>query len=151
MEGLYNEILHIEPEDDKQIKSIIKNITLGEREDIMELSQDLGMFSNFLITEIKSKLDEYGIDNTLIDLDDVIGITHTIIIAEYKTPSDKKILVDPSYVQVRTAIIPDFEDLEKDGITEINDTGWNTYLTSISSTHKNRNLGELLIAQKKGK
>lgn len=151
MKGFYNETLHIEPEDDKQIKSVIKNITLGEREDIMELSQDLGMFSNFLITEIKSRLDEYGIDNTLIDLDDVIGITHAILIAEYPTPSDNKILVDPSYIQVRTAIIPDFEELEKDGITEINNIGWNTYLTSISNTHKNSNLEELLIAQKKGK
>ena len=96
----YNSILNIKKEDNTNIETIIKKVVLEEKELIKGISKDLEGFCKILATNISERLKDYGIKTHWIDLQELTGIDHVVLISEYKSKQEtKRVLIDPCYVQ----------------------------------------------------
>lgn len=161
----YNSILNIKKEDNTNIEAIIKKVVLEEKELIKGISKDLEVFCKILATNISERLKDYGIKTHWIDLQELTGIDHVVLISEYKSKQEtKRVLIDPSYVQFvkkndakllkletwpseKLADKTIMQDLLETGITELNDTKWKDYLQSFSKEKITTNLNQFLLEQ----
>ena len=140
----YNSILNIRDIDYSQL---IENITIEEKNKLLEKTSDLTGFCKYLASQINLRLRENNIKTYLIDLND-IEVDHVFLIAEYKFKNEiKRILIDPTYIQfVKTKnkrlvgldkwpsdilYLNTLKELIEKGTTFIDNDKFNNYLNSF--------------------
>ena len=159
----YSSILNIDNKDDRITLNLIKTITKEEMDKILTISSDTDGYCKILASQIGNRLNEYGIHHYWIDLEDLVKVDHTVLIAEYKTGNTiKRYLIDPSFSQFNkreshyllslsqwpSEKIKDqgmVRDLLQEGITLIDDVRWTDYLQAFTNQKINVNLAECLL------
>lgn len=158
----YNSILHIDK------KEIIKNIVKKEKEKLLFKTQDLAGFCKYIANQIECELKEKSITAYYIDLNEIVGIDHVFLIAEYMSDKIlKRILIDPTISQfvkseekqlLKLQNWPSekmdsemLENLLKNGMVEIDNWLFNNYINSFNSVNQNINLDEYLLEKRLGK
>lgn len=171
IDDFYNSILNIRIQQNEKTKQLIKGITKNAVDEVKKVTPNLEGFCKFLASEIQEKLEQNGIKNYWIDLNDLVAVDHVVLIAEYRTNEGlKRFLIDPSFIQftkqenkklikldewpsekIKNKMI--VQDLVQTGVTQLDNDIWNEYLSSFSNKQNNTTLDELLInkQEKKGK
>lgn len=165
----YDSILNIKKEDNTDIEAIIQKMVGEEKEFVKGISKDLEGFCKILATNIRERLKDCGIKTYWIDLQELTGIDHVVLISEYKSKEEtKRVLIDPSYIQfvkkndaklLKLETWPSeklsdktiIQDLLETGMTQLNDTKWKDYLQSFSKEKITTNLNQFLLEQSLGK
>ena len=170
-DDFYNSILNIRIQQNEKTKQLIKGITKNAVDEVKKVTPNLEGFCKFLASEIQEKLEQNGIKNYWIDLNDLVAVDHVVLIAEYRTNEGlKRFLIDPSFIQftkqenkklikldewpsekIKNKMI--VQDLVQTGVTQLDNDIWNEYLSSFSNKQHNTTLDESLInkQEKKGK
>ena len=140
----YNSILNIR---DMDYSQLIENITIEEKNKLLEKVSDLTGFCKYLASQINIRLKQNNIKTYLIDLNN-IEVDHVFLIAEYKFKNEiKRILIDPTYIQfVKTEnkqligldkwpsdilYLNTLKELIEKGTTFIDNDKFNNYLNSF--------------------
>lgn len=100
IDDFYNSILNIRIQQNEKTKQLIKGITKNAVDEVKKVTPNLEGFCKFLASEIQEKLEQNGIKNYWIDLNDLVAVDHVVLIAEYRTNEGlKRFLIDPSFIQ----------------------------------------------------
>lgn len=162
IDDFYNSILNIRVQQNETTQELIKGITKKAVEEVKKVTSNLEGFCKFLASEIQEKLEQKGIKNYWIDLNELIGVDHVVLIAEYRTVEGiKRLLIDPSFSQFtkednkQLVKLKDWpsekiedkemvEDLLDKGLTQVDDTRWQDYLNSFGQEENKTSLDVLL-------
>lgn len=166
LNDFYNSILNI---DTRNKDSNIKKIVLEEKEKVLQEVKSLEGFCKYLANQIEYRLKKEvpGIHVYSIDFDELIGLNHTILIAEYKKNTNmKRLLIDPSFSQFvkkdnNTLINLEewpsdrinkqtLEELLNNGLIEINNEIFRDYLNSFGLNNLNFDLDKDILESKIG-
>lgn len=177
LEKFYYRILNIKDStlEEKEIKSIIKTVIEEELSKVENYTETLEGLCKVVSSNILASLEEKGIEASLFNTQDLLGIKeHIAIIASYLYKDKLKyILIDPTYSQFlkkqKVLLHPYYnlwpsEILEKtnpellkelleEGYTEVDDTSFNEYLCSLTGKENpillKVNLGDIMISERK--
>ena len=143
IDDFYNSILNIRIQQNEKTKQLIKGITKNAVDEVKKVTPNLEGFCKFLASEIQEKLEQNGIKNYWIDLNDLVAVDHVVLIAEYRTNEGlKRFLIDPSFIQftkqqnkklikldeqpsekIKNKMI--VQDLVQTGVTQLDNDIWN--------------------------
>ena len=152
-------ILNIRVVEEKEIEKLIERIIRDAKEEVTEVTSMMDGFCRFLANTIQTSLNNYQIKNYCLDLNELIGIDHVVLIAEYRTVEGiKRLLIDPSFSQddnkqlVKLEEWPSekiedkemVEDLLDRGLTQVDDARWQDYLNSFGQEENKISLDVLL-------
>lgn len=162
IDDFYNSILNIRLQENTKVKDLVQGITKNAVEEVKKVAPTLDGFCKFLASEIQEKLDQNGIRNYWIDLNELVNVDHVVLIAEYRTTMGMQhILIDPSFQQFvkqenkklikldnwPSEKIKDknmVEDLIKTGVAELDERRWSDYVTGFTEHSQNITLNNLL-------
>ena len=155
-------ILNIRVVEEKEIEKLIERVIRDAKEEVTEVTSMMDGFCRFLASTIQMSLNNYQIKNYWLDLNELIGIDHVVLIAEYRTVEGiKRLLIDPSFSQFTkddnkqlvkleewpSEKIEDKEmaaDLLDRGLTQVDDARWQDYLNSFGQEENKISLDVLL-------
>ncbi len=162
----YNSILNIEGKDKE---ADIKAIVFDEREKLADKVLEFDGFCKYLANQIEYRIvqDISGVHTYKIDLNDLVYVDHTILIAEYMTNSNmKRLLINPSFSQfvrkdnsnlVKLVEWPGdkidrnlLSNLLTSGVVEVNNDSFKNYLNSFGRVDDNFSLDNYLLEGKIG-
>ena len=162
IDDFYNSILNIRLQQNEKTKELIQGITKKAVDEVKKVTPDLDGFCKFLASEIQENLNQNGIRNYWIDLNELINVNHVVLIAEYRTAVGMQhLLIDPSFRQFtkqenkKLIKLNDWPgekikdknmvaDLLESGITELDEKRWNDYLQGFTENSQNITLDNLL-------
>lgn len=167
LNNFYNSILNI---NNKNQKEEIIRIVLEERKDLSNHVNQLDGFCKYLANQIACRINREisGVHTYEIDLNDLVSVDHTILIAEYMSDFQmKRLLIDPSISQfvkkANTQLVklnkwPGDEidknilfDLIKYGVVEVDNLSFQNYLDSFTELNIKIDLEDYLLQNKIGK
>lgn len=146
MYEFYNSILNISNADKKRI---IKTIVFEEKEKLSLMVDDFTGFCKYITNQIQCRLENENINTYLIDLNNIVGVDHVFLIAEYKYNNNLiRYLIDPTYSQFtkddsKQLVTLDFwpstklddeilKNLLSNGLIEVDERLFNDYINSFS-------------------
>lgn len=158
----YNSILNISSTNLSQIDEIVAN----EKTKIQN-NTDLSGLCKYIANNIELDLKAIGVTTYYLDLNNIVGIDHVSLIAEYKEDTIKYLLIDPTYSQftkndnkqlLKLKTWPS-EKLDKDilnslltkGYVSLNNDIFNNYLNSFTEEIKEYNLNDYLLKDRLNK
>ena len=162
IDDFYNSILNIRLQQNEKTKELIQGITKKAVDEVKKVTPDLDGFCKFLASEIQENLNQNGIRNYWIDLNELINVDHVVLIAEYRTAVGMQhLLIDPSFRQftkqenkklIKLNYWPGEKikdknmvaDLLESGITELDEKRWTDYLQGFTENSQNITLDNLL-------
>ncbi len=162
-------ILNIRVVDEKETKKLIERVVRDVKEEVNDVTSVMDGFCRFLASSIQFSLNNCQIKNYWIDLNELIGIDHVVLIAEYRTEEGmKRELIDPSFSQftkednkelIKLEEWPseriEDKDMVKDllttGVTSLDDNRWQEYLSSFGEPTQEISLDRLLRGEIVGK
>lgn len=145
-------------------KDKIRRIVLEEKENLLSQTNDMTGFCKFIASQIELRLREEDISTYWLDLNELIGVDHVVLIAEYRFQNEmKRMLIDPTYIQFTKKdnhqLIGFKEwpserldevmlsDLLNDGVTDLDDNRFNNYLNSFKGGMEFISLNNYLLSQ----
>jgi hypothetical protein len=158
--SFYNSILNIDNSDKKEI---IKGVVKQEKEKLLNKVDDLSGFCKYIASKIEYKLTKERIRSYYIDLNDILGVDHVVLIAEYMFNNElNRLLIDPTYIQfvkkdkanlIRLKKWPSekignciiVNDLINSGVTKVDSVIFSDYLSSFSEENINLDLEKYLL------
>lgn len=164
--SFYSSILNIVNEDKF---GIIQKTVLEEKEKLLEEVDSLEGFCIYIATQIESRLKQLGIATYNLELNDMVGVDHTILIAEYKYKDQiYRVLIDPTFEQfvkqdsrmlLKLKEWPSKKISDKEFVSSLLDTGcciidddkFNMYINSFTDTEFSIDLNEYLLSKKMAK
>ena len=157
MDEFYKSILNINNQNKTlEIEKIV-------REEVIKLraeTEDLTGFCKFIAYAIHDRLKENNITANIIDLTDIVGVNHTILI----TDTNPRTLIDPTFIQFTrkdNSILVGLEfwpsdkidndilnELLSNGYIEVDNKKFENYINSFSKEDMKINLEEIILNNK---
>lgn len=155
----YNSILNIRNNIDE---GVIGKIVTEERDKLLGEVSDLSGFCKYIASQIQERLRTIGINTYYIDLNDLVGIDHVILIAE---GNGRKFLIDPTFSQYykkdnhKLVLLSEWPSEKIDdktlvsnllnmGCTDINNSSFNMYINAFSSKKMGIDLDNYLLERR---
>lgn len=161
--SFYNSILNI-ANVDKQ--DVIRKVVLEEKSKLLKEADSLEGFCIYIAVQIEHRLQELGITSYYIDLTELVGVDHTVLIAEYKCNDEiQRMLIDPTFEQFTkkdnkqllklkewpSEKLNDLDFLASlltDGCYFIDNDKFNRYINAFSDEELTFDLNEFLLNRK---
>lgn len=95
--SFYDSILNI---GNKNNKDLIIKIVKEEKNRLLRETNDLSGFCKYIASQIQEVLNINNIKSDLIDLNELLGVDHVILVSEYKEKNQiNRVLIDPTFEQ----------------------------------------------------
>lgn len=131
-------------------------------------TENLDGFCIYIANQIECELKEKRITTYYIDLNELVGVNHVALIAEYMSDNNlKRILIDPTisqFVKIDNKMLLKLsnwpsekmnsellENLLNNGIAEIDNEMFNNYINAFSNIKQTQDLDEYLLSKRLGK
>lgn len=162
LNNFYQSLLNIRQKDEE---TTIKNIVLEETQILKKQTTDLTGLCKYIATQIEGRLKQANISTYWIDLQELVSVDHTILIAEYMYNNQlKRFLIDPTYQQftknnqyhlIKLKQWPSeklgktiLEPLLTKGLTPIDNQTFKNYINSFTDTNIDITLDNYLLNEK---
>ena len=161
----YQSILNIKQQDQKDV---IQFIITKEKNLLLNQVSSLDGFCIYLAHQIQNELTQKGITTYFVSLNELVGVDHVSLIAEYQVNHEtKRLLIDPTFSQFvkdekkvlikfdqwPSEKLDDFlvSELLSNGFIELNQQKFSSYINAFTKVKINLDLDDYLFHQRLGK